>query len=467
MYISCPLPPGTPSKTFEQESQPPRTLFLHQNSPRTMSGAVSNSLEGPDGGRPGWVAVLALWTKNLTEIGITKGLGIMLPILQIQLTSQMWILGWIASLATATSGFVAPFGGLVSRRFGAGYVMMTCGVMMSAAAIAGSFVENSLQLALLYTLLAGTAIGISNVVAKEAVGRCFTKNYATANGIARTGYSVGLIVFAPLVQLFLDTYGWRGTMLLVGAITMHSVASGAVMVATRQPELDQSNAYQTLPQTEHTNSPSAHESTLRSHCGSLWKFVSKNFEVGLLLNSRYWLVAVISCCTIYAYLMWIVYFVSQAQSNGFTLEEAGSFVTIAGIANLFGKISQGLITDRGVMSSWTLVAVCLVMSSVSYLASSLLTSYWPMMTSAVLILFSDGILSCQTDVLVKQVLGVELLAGAFGWIALKVTLLLVALGFLPGLVYDLTGSYTAAFLLIGSVQAVPLVPLLMLRYSQR
>ncbi|XP_038063055.1 monocarboxylate transporter 12-like [Patiria miniata] len=165
--------------------------------------------------------------------------------------------------------------------------------------------------------------------------------------------------------------------------------------------------------------------------------------------------------------MWIVYFVSQAQSNGFTLEEAGSFVTIAGIANLFGTISQGLITDRGVMSSWTLVAVCLVMSSVSYLASSLLTSYWAMMTSAVLILFIEGVLSCQTDVLVKQVLGVELLAGAFGWIGLKVTLLLVALGFLPGLVYDLTGSYTAAFLLIGSVQAVPLVPLLMLRYSQR
>ncbi|XP_038057524.1 monocarboxylate transporter 12-like [Patiria miniata] len=466
MYISCPCPPGTPSKTFEQESQPPRTLFLHQNSPWTMSGVVSNSLEGPDGGRPGWVAVLALWTRNLMVTGITKGLGIMLPILQIQLTSQMWIIGWIASLTTATSGFVAPFGGLVSRRFGAGYVMMTCGVMMSAAAIAGSFVENSLQLALLYTLLAGTAIGISNVVAKEAVGRCFTKNYATGNGIARTGSSVGLIVFAPLVQLFLDTYGWRGTMLLVGAITMHSVASGAVMVATRQPELDQSNAYQTLPQTEHTNSSSAHESTLRSHCGSLWKFVSKNFEVRLLLNSRYWLVAVISCCNIYAYLMWIVYFVSQAQSNGFTLEEAGSFVTIAGVANLFGTISQGPITDRGVMSSWTLVAVCLVMSSVSYLASSLLTSYWPMMTSAVLILFSDGVLSCQTDVLVKQVLGVELLAGAFGWIGLKVTLLLVALGFLPGLVYDLTGSYTAAFLLIGSVQAVPLVPLLILRYSQ-
>ncbi|XP_038063392.1 monocarboxylate transporter 12-like [Patiria miniata] len=466
MYISCPCPPGTPSKTFEQESQPPRTLFLHQNSPWTMSGVVSNSLEGPDGGRPGWVAVLALWTRNLMVTGITKGLGIMLPILQIQLTSQMWIIGWIASLTTATSGLVAPFGGLVSRRFGAGYVMMTCGVMMSAAAIAGSFVENSLQLALLYTLLAGTAIGISNVVAKEAVGRCFTKNYATANGIAQTGSSVGLIVFAPLVQLFLDTYGWRGTMLLVGAITMHSVASGAVMVATRQPELDQSNAYQTLPQTEHTNSSSAHESTLRSHCGSLWKFVSKNFEVGLLLNSRYWLVAVISCCNIYAYLMWIVYFVSQAQSNGFTLEEAGSFVTIAGVANLFGTISQGPITDRGVMSSWTLVAVCLVMSSVSYLASSLLTSFWPMMTSAVLILFSDGVLSCQMDVLVKQVLGVELLAGAFGWIGLKVTLLLVALGFLPGLVYDLTGSYTAAFLLIGSVQAVPLVPLLILRYSQ-
>ncbi|XP_022100272.1 monocarboxylate transporter 11-like isoform X2 [Acanthaster planci] len=121
-----------------------------------MSGADSGRLVGPDGGRCGQVAVLTLWTKNLMEIGITKGLGIMLPTLQQQLTTQMWIIGWITSMITATSGFMALFAALLSRRFGTGYVLVTCGTMLSAAVISGAFAETALQLALVYSLLADT-----------------------------------------------------------------------------------------------------------------------------------------------------------------------------------------------------------------------------------------------------------------------------------------------------------------------
>ena len=71
-----------------------------------MNIVDSGHYEGPDGGRSGLVAVLALWTKNLLEIGITKGLGIMLPTLQEQLATQMWIIGWITSMITATSGII-------------------------------------------------------------------------------------------------------------------------------------------------------------------------------------------------------------------------------------------------------------------------------------------------------------------------------------------------------------------------
>ena len=76
--------------------------------------------------------------------------------------------------------------------------------------------------------------------------------------------------------------------------------------------------------------------------------------------------------------------------------------------------------------------ICVVIDSASYLASPWLTSYWLLMTSAILILFNDGIISCQYDVLVKQYLGVELLAGAFGWIGLSSGLMTLVTGFLPG-----------------------------------
>ena len=62
----------------------------------------------------------------------------------------------------------------------------------------------------------------------------FQSNYATANGIAQAGSPLGLIVVAPLMQLFLDTYGWRAVFLLMGGISLHLVVLGALL---RQPSL--------------------------------------------------------------------------------------------------------------------------------------------------------------------------------------------------------------------------------------
>ena len=63
----------------------------------------------PDGGRPGWIAVLALWSINFVWVGVTKGLGMMLPIVQDQLNTQTWIIGWITAAVVATGGLVCKF----------------------------------------------------------------------------------------------------------------------------------------------------------------------------------------------------------------------------------------------------------------------------------------------------------------------------------------------------------------------
>ncbi|XP_038055875.1 monocarboxylate transporter 12-like [Patiria miniata] len=418
---------------------------------------------GPDGGLMGWIAVLAWWTNNFMWVGITKGLGIMLPTLKQQLVSQTWIIGWIVALVIAMFGFVAPFADLFRRWFGAPYIIMTCSAMISAAAIAASFAQTTLQLALLFVLMAGTGWGILNVVAKEAVGRCFTKNYATANGIARTGYSAGLFVFTPLVQLFLDTYGWRGTTLLIGGIMSHGVVCGALMVT-------KGAADSTKPKTDYqylagkNESSASRGTTVPSRCCASWEKVSGSLNLGLMCSARYWSVAIIFCTTNFAYDMWIVYFVTHALAQGFTIQDASHFILVAGIGNLVSKVVQGSVTDRGLAPSWCMSAVATVVGSVSLCGTALTTSYWTMMAVSLVMLTSNGVIFSQTDVLVKQVLGVELLAGAFGWIELKAAVLATAFGFLPGWMYDTTGSFTAAFIMLGFVQGVSLIPLLSLGY---
>ena len=46
----------------------------------------------------------------------------------------------------------------------------------------------------------------------------FDKRLGRANGIAQTGVAAGIFAIPPLLQIFIDTFGWRGALLLLGGI---------------------------------------------------------------------------------------------------------------------------------------------------------------------------------------------------------------------------------------------------------
>ena len=47
--------------------------------------------------------------------------------------------------------------------------------------------------------------------------------------MAGLGDSFAFVAAVPLIQLFLDIYGWRGTMLLLGVLVLHLAVCGALM----------------------------------------------------------------------------------------------------------------------------------------------------------------------------------------------------------------------------------------------
>ena len=79
-----------------------------------------------------------------------------------------------------------------------------------------------------FIFLAGFSMGSGAVITGE-LAKYFNKKFSVANTIARTGLSTGLIVMPLLIQLFIDVYGWRGTLLLVGGINLHCMVSGALL----------------------------------------------------------------------------------------------------------------------------------------------------------------------------------------------------------------------------------------------
>ncbi|XP_071806976.1 monocarboxylate transporter 13-like [Asterias amurensis] len=429
---------------------------LHEVSPHEV---LQDKVSEKDGGRSGWIAVFSLWMQAFIWTGFFKGLGLMLPILQQQFDTNGAIIGWMVGMIGAMIGFVGPFSGAIGRTFGTGVVYIICGTAVGFSAILASITAYALQMAIILTLFLGPSLGIPDILLKEAVGRRFDKNYVTALCIGKTGTSFGMLLLTPLSQLFLDAYGWRGTLLLLGGLSFHLTVCGALMITTDDKTL------QTTSRTAHITLQNLTANTSsRDRCSAVWKSAVQNLDVKLLLNLRYWSVTFMLCCSQLSFDMWIVYFVSMVQTKGFSAEDAATFVTVAGVGHLLARASQGFILDRWVKSYSIPMAILFSTAGAMFFATPWLNLYWELMLSAVLVLFSVGAVLCLFEVLFKQILGVELLTGALGWAGITIAVLRFTLVFIPGLMYDLSGSYNGAFIFLGVMQSLCLIPLGCLKY---
>ena len=61
------------------------------------------------------------------------------------------------------------------------------------------------------------------------VNHYFEKKRALANGIAVCGSGIGTLVFAPLGQFLVVSYGWRGSVIIVAGILLHGTIFGALL----------------------------------------------------------------------------------------------------------------------------------------------------------------------------------------------------------------------------------------------
>lgn len=61
------------------------------------------------------------------------------------------------------------------------------------------------------------------------LSRYFSRRRVLAVGLALTGNGASSLLLAPTLQLLLDTFGWRGALLLLGAITLHLAPCGALL----------------------------------------------------------------------------------------------------------------------------------------------------------------------------------------------------------------------------------------------
>ncbi|NWH75937.1 MOT13 protein, partial [Piaya cayana] len=122
-----------------------------------------------------------------------------------------------------------PLGSTLSSRFGARPVAMAGGLLAGLGLLLGAFASHVGHLYLSVGLVAGLGWALVFTPSLATVGRYFPARRALATGLVVSGASVSGLATGTLVPLLLDTYGWRGALLLLAAISFNLVAAGALL----------------------------------------------------------------------------------------------------------------------------------------------------------------------------------------------------------------------------------------------
>ena len=159
----------------------------------------------------------------------------------------------------------------------------------------------------------------------------FEKYYDISNSFAHVGLSVGVMVMPLLTQFFFDIYGWRGTILILAALNMHIVLSGALLIPVQQQSGSKHPTTKSDPDKINTNSK------LNKNGFQMIDTFSRILDLDFFKKSDYISLLCATIGTGYYYTGWLIYLVPHAEDLGFSPYAASALATTGGVGNLAGS----------------------------------------------------------------------------------------------------------------------------------
>jgi MFS family permease len=246
----------------------------------------------------------------------------------------------------------------------------------------------------------------------------FLRRRGIAVAIASSGNYLSGTIWPPVIQHFISTDGWRSTQIWIGVICVVTLIPLSLLLRRR--------------------APSQHSAA--SHADAAGKLetlgVSSNALMVLLC------IAGIACCV--AMSMPQVHIVAYCGDLGYGPARGAEMLSLMLGFGLVSRISSGFIADRiGGVATLLLSSVLQGVALLLYVFFDGLFSLY--VISALFGLFQGGIVPMYA-IIVREYFAPQQAGTRLG-VVLLATLGGMALGgWMSGLIFDLTGSYQAAFL---------------------
>ena len=276
------------------------------------------------------------------------------------------------------------------------------------------------------------AVGLGScfVPITSTIPRWFAKKRGVAVGITFTGIGLGGLIWPPLAQWLISSYGWQQAYLVLGLVAFIIIIPLAQFMK-HSPQRIGLRPYGEDRSVEDKQSSA-------SIAGGL------SFKQAIK-TGHFWLFGLILFCFMFAMSVINVHIVPYAVDIGFSAMTAASILSTIHGCSIIGRVSMGFIADR--IGARRILTACLAALTLALVWLLFARRIWMFYAFAVVFGVAWGSIAPLQPLIPAELFGL----GSLGIIYGGVHFLGVTGGavgpFLAGLIFDVTGSYRLAFLI--------------------
>ncbi len=203
---------------------------------------------------------------------------------------------------------------------------------------------------------------------KAELALYFREKYAIALFITALGSPAGMMVYGPITQILLDTYGWRGAMLLLGGVGFHTLVCGQLM----RPNTQSSQEYEQVDSTDEGDWKAAPK--LSDQDGSCHKFL-RAAGMDIFRSVDFILLTAAVMLLNVGFAGMVIYMVPSGLSQGLSGAEASLLTTAWGVGNMIGMTLSALAMYFKPSLCYLVALVAGVVTTIGYVILPFMTSF--------------------------------------------------------------------------------------------
>ena len=257
--------------------------------------------------------------------------------------------------------------------------------------------------------------------------------------MALIGCAAGIFALPPLLNLLITSYGWRGAVLIQGALIFNIVAIG---VSVKQKPLKQTQTEKKQNLTSRNDKPQLEEETKLNvktvpdcETDTNASKMSNWYPSHLILLINTPMIILVYSTSFFVNLSFsaaLIHTTNQIVLNGYSDDKAALALSLLGIGSIIGRLVQGVLLDAHILTPKTLHELTLLLAAAATFINPILNNYVGFMVSAFCIGFSSGILFTVIYTIMMKMVGASEFATAIGMELFVDCIGIMAGGYLAG-----------------------------------